>query len=76
MSKYKIVPDGLTAFGVEVSSLNRFLSVRGFATELQAAAWITEQQAGEAAVAVLPARETEGSWYPWKSPPSADLTEI
>lgn len=51
LTKYKIIPDGLKAFGVEVSSLNRFLSVRGFATELEAAAWIAEQQAHEAAAA-------------------------
>jgi hypothetical protein len=51
MTEYKIIPDGLNAYGVEVVSQGRFLSVRGFATELDAAAWIAEQQAREAAVA-------------------------
>jgi hypothetical protein len=50
MTEYKIILDGLTAYGVEVSQ-DHFLSVRGFATELDAAAWIAAQQAGEAAVA-------------------------
>jgi len=68
MTTYKIVPDGLKAFGVEVVSLKHFLSVRGFATDLEATAWIAEQQAGEVAVADLPAHETEGPWYPWKRP--------
>ena len=47
-AKYTIIPDGLNAYGVEVVSSGRFLSVRGFATELEAAAWIAEQQAAEA----------------------------
>lgn len=51
MTEYKIILDGLTAYGVEVVSQDHFLSVRGFATELDAAAWIAAQQAGEAAVA-------------------------
>jgi hypothetical protein len=45
ITEYTIVPDGLHGFGVEVSAPNRFLSVRGFATELGAAAWIAEQRA-------------------------------
>ena len=48
MTKYKIIPDGLKAYGVEVASQDRFLSVRGFAAELEAAARIAEQQTGEA----------------------------
>ena len=67
-ASYTIIPDGLKTYGVEVAAPDRFLSVRGFATELEAAAWIAEQRAGEAAVATLPARETEGPWYPWKRP--------
>ena len=51
MTEYKIILDGLKGYGVEVVSPGRFLSVRGFATELEAAAWIDEQQAAEAAVA-------------------------
>ena len=51
LTKYTIINDGLHAFGVEGSAPNRFLSVRGFATELAAAAWISEQQASEATAA-------------------------
>jgi hypothetical protein len=43
MTKYKIIPDGLKAYGAEVASQDRFLSVRGFATELEAAAREAEQ---------------------------------
>jgi hypothetical protein len=50
MSEYRIVPDGPKDFGVEVVSPGRFRSVRGFATELDAAAWIEVQRASEAAV--------------------------
>ena len=48
MLTYTIVPDGLTAFGVEVSAIDRFTSMRGFATEVEAQAWITEQEKAEA----------------------------
>jgi hypothetical protein len=48
MIEYRIVPDGPKGFGVEVISPNRFQSVRGFATELDAVAWIEAQQASEA----------------------------
>jgi hypothetical protein len=51
MTKYTIIYDGLKGYGVEVSAPNRFLSVRGFATEREAAVWIAEQQAAEAALA-------------------------
>jgi hypothetical protein len=51
MTQYAIVLDGLKGHGLEVVSRGRFLSVRGFATELDAAVWIAEQRAGEAAVA-------------------------
>ena len=47
ITEYTIIPDGLLGYGVEVSAPNRFLSVRGFATELGAMAWIAEQQAVE-----------------------------
>ena len=50
MTKYTIVPDGLNGFGVEVSSPNRLLSVRGFVTELDAALWIAKHQARETAL--------------------------
>jgi len=49
MTEYKIIVDGLKGYGVEVVSPDRFLSVRGFATDLEAAMWIDEQRAGEAA---------------------------
>jgi hypothetical protein len=52
MTEYKIILDGSKAYGVEVVSPNRFLSMRGFATERDAAAWIAEQQAG--AVSSMP----------------------
>jgi hypothetical protein len=45
MTEYKIVLDGLHAFGVEVTSPSRFLSVRGFPTEAEAQAWIADQEA-------------------------------
>ena len=48
MTEYSIVPDGPKGFGVEVISPNRFQSVRGFATEGDALAWIAAQQASEA----------------------------
>jgi hypothetical protein len=49
MTEYRIIPDGLKGYGVEIASPNLFLSVRGFATELAAAMWIDEHRAGEAA---------------------------
>ena len=51
MSRYSIIHDGLKAYGVEVVSPNRFLSVRGFATEREAAAWVAERQGAEAMLA-------------------------
>jgi hypothetical protein len=51
MTEYKIIPDGLKGYGVEVSYPHRLLSVRGFVTELDAASWIAEQQASEASLA-------------------------
>jgi hypothetical protein len=51
MTEYAIIHDGLYAFGVQGTAPSRFLSVRGFATELDAAAWIAGQQAREAAAA-------------------------
>jgi hypothetical protein len=47
MTEYKIVPDGPKGFGVEVTSPDRSLSVRGFATEIDAVTWIEAQQASE-----------------------------
>jgi hypothetical protein len=60
MTEYTII-----RFGVEVRDPNRFLSVRGFATELGAAAWIAEQQAVEAMVAAA-----------WLSAPSHGLSAL
>jgi DNA-binding winged helix-turn-helix (wHTH) protein len=51
MTEYTIINDGLHAFGVQGISSSRVLSVRGFATELEAAAWIAGQQASEAMAA-------------------------
>jgi hypothetical protein len=70
MTEYTIIPDGLHGFGVEVSAPNRFLSVRGFATELGAAAWIAEQQAFEAMVAAANGQS------PWLSAPSHSLSAL
>jgi DNA-binding response OmpR family regulator len=50
MTEYRIINDGLHAFLVK-GTAPRFLSVRGFATEVDAAAWITGQQASEAMAA-------------------------
>ena len=50
MPEYKIIHDDLKGYGVEVSSPQRFLSVRGFASELDAMSWIAEQQVSEAAL--------------------------
>jgi hypothetical protein len=60
MAEYKIIPDGLNTFGVEITSIGRFLSVRGFPTEKAAQAWIDEQQHAEmlaAHAAKLPAAQ-------------------
>jgi hypothetical protein len=51
MTEYRIVPDGPKGFGLEVTSPNRFRSVRGFATERDAQAWIEAQQANESVAA-------------------------
>jgi hypothetical protein len=40
--EYEIIPDGLYGFGVEITSAGRFLSMRGFPTEIAARAWIDE----------------------------------
>ena len=45
MSEYTVVPDGIHGYGVEVSSIGRFRSVRRFQTKSAALAWIVEQQA-------------------------------
>jgi hypothetical protein len=50
MAEYKIVLDGLHAFGVEVTSPGMFHSVRGFPTEAEAQAWIVEQEAAFRAI--------------------------
>jgi hypothetical protein len=41
--RYRIVPDGLRAFGVEVILPGHFFSARGFATLDDAKVWIIEQ---------------------------------
>jgi hypothetical protein len=43
MNEYKIIHDGLKGYGVEIVTPNRFLSVRGFATEREAAAGLYVQ---------------------------------
>jgi hypothetical protein len=49
-SVYKIINDGLKAFGVEITSPGLFLSVKGFATRILAEEWIAKQKAADAAV--------------------------
>jgi hypothetical protein len=44
MTEYRVVLDGLHQFGVEVSSIGVFRSVRGFATEAAALAWVAAQE--------------------------------
>jgi hypothetical protein len=48
MAEYKIVLDGRSGFGVEVTSANQYQSVRGFPTETNARIWIVEHQASAA----------------------------
>jgi hypothetical protein len=45
---YKIINDGLKAFGVEITSPGCFLSVRGFASRILAEEWIAKQRAADA----------------------------
>jgi hypothetical protein len=45
MAEYKIVLDGLSGFGVEVTSANQYQSVRGLATEADALKWIAGHKA-------------------------------
>src|SRR5580704_10999558 len=52
MVEYRIVPDGPTGYGVELTSPNRFLSVRGFATERDALAWIQRSRRHRNSLAV------------------------
>lgn len=42
MPEYTVVPDGIDGYGVEVSSIGNFRSVRGFPTEAAALAWIAD----------------------------------
>jgi hypothetical protein len=44
---YKIIDDGLRAFGVEITSPGLFLSVRGFSSRILAEEWIAKQKAAE-----------------------------
>jgi len=53
MTNYAVVPDGLTAYGVEAVSANGFLFMRGFPTPAAAGAWIAEQKAADARLAVV-----------------------
>jgi len=50
MGEYKIIVDGLRAYGVECFSPSGFESVRGFATEVAAQAWI-DQHVNDANIA-------------------------
>ena len=74
MAEYKIIVDGPRRYGVEVTSPDRFLSVRGFATELDAAMWIAEQKAGEAAAAAPKGPPPKNPWA--ASQPRASLPRV
>jgi hypothetical protein len=52
MADYKVILDGLRGFGVEVTALDGFRSVRGFPTEVDALLWIAEQATLDANAAV------------------------
>ena len=55
MAEYKLIVDGLSSFGVEVTAPDGFRSVRGFPTEAAALVWIAEQTARQAnPAAVIP----------------------
>ena len=47
MAEYLIILDGPSGYGVEITSPERFLSVRDFNTEADALAWIVEQKTAE-----------------------------
>jgi hypothetical protein len=47
MTEYRIVPHGPKGYGGELIAANRFLSVRGFTTEIDAMTWTEAQQASE-----------------------------
>jgi hypothetical protein len=44
MTEYKVVLDGVPAFGVEITSDDGRQSVRGFRTEAAALMWVAEQE--------------------------------
>jgi hypothetical protein len=54
MADYKLILDGLSSFGVEVTAADGFRSVRGFPTEAAALLWIAEQTVREANAGEIP----------------------
>ena len=44
MTQYKVVPDGVPAFAVEITCSDGAHSLRGFPTEAAALVWITDQE--------------------------------
>jgi DNA-binding response OmpR family regulator len=62
MSEYTISNDGFHAFAVK-GTAPPFLSARGFATKLDAAAWIAGQQASEALAAAAVVISLEPATY-------------
>jgi DNA-binding response OmpR family regulator len=62
MAAYTIINDDFHAFGVKGTE-PPFLSARGFATELDAAAWIAGQQASEAMAAAAVVISLEPATY-------------
>ena len=44
MTRYKVVPDGVPAFAVEITCSDGAHSLRGFPTEAAALVWIADQE--------------------------------
>ena len=59
MADYRIAPDGLAAFVVDITSTSGNRSMRRFPTEAAALMWIAEQGFRDAAVEAV--QESEGS---------------
>ena len=54
MTGYKIVPDGLSDFAVEISTPGSSRSAKGFPTKAAATAWILEHEPRDATVTEAP----------------------
>jgi hypothetical protein len=61
MIRYRLVPGGLSAFGVELTMPGEFRSVRGFASVAEAHAWVVEQDKVEARRIASAARQAQAA---------------